>query len=693
MNGKIPNLTPHFSHRHIYTHRSLRRIHALLACIFTLLTINADTSSSLVGAWEFLDAAHPWRATVGTDLEVAGTAPHHAQEKADGKPYPLVIPGVITTRLGSPNHLLARHGIGPNGGGDRVNAYTMLFDMLVPDSGAWRGFYQTDINNSNDGEFFVRNRDNAIGRHSITYGPPVPTQRWLRLVVSTELGETGHLNTYIDGVLHHRHTTPPRDSEFSLDPQSVLLFADNDNENHPLEIGTVAIFNRALNAQEIAVLGGPGVNVMNAAKHFPIASEAPWAFLTPPYLQNMSTTGMVVMAEVSANIPLLLAYGTTANLGQSVAMESVASGGHTYFTRGIISGLEPGTTYHYQITSARGTALTPTSTFRTAPKQWEDFTFMAIGDVQTDNRIRKTNQWAWQADPWEPAKTMLTHMTTRSPRFLLGLGDHADDGNSYTRTKLSHLNRIASIFGPHAPFFIGWGNHDGNSPNHPLRLSADMPSRWQVESSPSTRTPGYGNFTFSYSGVFFVCFDYFEVNNKAENDPKNDLTNGWLDAQLSSHEAREARFRIVVIHVPPFCERWIDGNAKLREQLVPRMERHRVNLCLSGHMHGYQRGFSNGVHYVISGCGSYLDIGEPLVTDWPHITVGGHNNVLGTYAMQREPGVLGNPQPIQGGLFHGYAEITVRDRTLRLDQHGFNADGSYIGLMDSLEINNPSLQP
>ena len=50
------------------------------------------------------------------------------------------------------------------------------------------------------------------------------------------------------------------------------------------------------------------------------------------------------------------------------------------------------------------------------------------------------------------------------------------------------------------------------------------------------------------------------------------FTNGWLDAQLSSPAAKNARFRVVSIHVPPFTERWIDGNVGLRTNLVPRLE-------------------------------------------------------------------------------------------------------------------------
>ena len=240
---------------------------------------------------------------------------------------------------------------------------------------------------------------------------------------------------------------------------------------------------------------------------------------------------------------------------------------------------------------------------------------------------------------------MFSHMVEQDISLFIGIGDHAADGDDYSRTRLSYLDRMAAILGRHVPYFISWGNHDGNSPDHPLRLAADMPSRWRTDNS-SVHSPGYCSFAFEYSGVFFVCLEHFTTTAPAADDPGNDITNGWLDSVLSSQEARDARFRILPIHVPPFCERWIDGDTKLGEHLVPRLKKYNVDICFSGHMHGYERGYLNGVHYVIAGGGSYLDCFEPLVYEWPHMFIGGQvngkpSNVPGEYRRQSSYGILG----------------------------------------------------
>lgn len=755
----------------------------LLVCLTSL-----SSGDELVGLWEFDDPENLAKASYGDDLTIMGTLPDHLATLPDGKDSPIILNGVIKTQNGVPNYFIATHAIGPNGGGKKTNQYTFAFDALIPETKGWRSFYQTSFTNQDDTEFAVRPEELTIGRGS--GGPGYSSEsltpnRWHRWVISVDLGPEGFFRTYRDGELFCEHTKPAFDLDYALDPGRVLLFADNDGENHPLSIGMVAIFAKALSQAEVLALGGPGTTVreestnqapsviahpnetalfqtgteqnftltINDAEGDSVQAQADWGnglfspwtpvqksgstlalnnrwnlpgdfairvrgrdatgslspwialqkvtvtglpilnFLTPPYLQNMGTDRMVVMWETAEDFPLDLKVEPPNGSPQIVTGERTPSGGNSFFHRALVTGLNAGTTYQYQIISTEG-ALTKLASFRTAPDTWEDVTFMAIGDIQTDNQVRTNKTWAWKAGPWEPAKTMLHHMVGRNPGFLLALGDHADDGNSYDRTRLSHLDRTASIFGPHAPFFIAWGNHDGNSPHHPLRLSADMPSRWQVDDSPSLRTPGYGNYWFTYSGIFFVCLEYFQTHNRPANDPSNDITNGWLDRVLSSPEAQKARFRIVAVHHPVYAERWIDGNANLRETLAPRLEKYQVALCLSGHMHGYERGRINGVQYVISGCGSYLDFNEPLVADWSATTddglwLGGHKNVPGNYASQSAPGILGEPQPIIGGLFHGYSEITVKDRSMRLDQHAFNADGSYLGIVDTINWNSP----
>ena len=66
--------------------------------------------------------------------------------------------------------------------------------------------------------------------------------------------------------------------------------------------------------------------------------------------------------------------------------------------------------------------------------------------------------------------------------------------------------------------------------------------------------------------------------------------------------------------------------------------------------------------------------------DWAHMTHGGAQNIPGNWTQDS------GTAPIVGGLFNGYAMLTIREDFLRLEEHGFHADGTYIDIMDSVEI-------
>ena len=389
-------------------------------------------------------------------------------------------------------------------------------------------------------------------------------------------------------------------------------------------------------------------------------------FLTPPYLQNVQTDSIVIMTEVKERAPLEVVYGETEAFGLSATMESVDSKGRSYFYRALLTGLEPDTEYHYAIRCRGGEPRTGHAHFHTAPEHEVDFKFAAWSDSQGHNR------GAWSANPLEPTISMMQHMVQAGVAFGLTTGDLAEDGGSYADTRSYYLDRVAKHLGTSVPWFAAWGNHDTSDPEAPLRLASDMPSRYRDGFS-----PGHGSFSFVYSNCFFVCLDEFY---------KREITNGWLEDQLASRASREARFRFLGVHVPPYCERWIDGDASLRRDLVPLLERYDIAICFSGHTHEYERGELNHVHYVVTGGGSWLDHPEPVVIDWEHMFVGGAHAVDGMWARESSRGVLGAPQPIVGGLFNEYALVTIRDRYLKLETQGFHADGSGMGVMDSFEI-------
>jgi hypothetical protein len=93
------------------------------------------------------------------------------------------------------------HGAAPNGGGSKVNQYTLILDVLFPaTSTGYRAFWQTDTNNTSDADLFV-NGANGIGI-SGTYQGSLTLGAWHRVAFALDLTATsGQLSKYIDGAL------------------------------------------------------------------------------------------------------------------------------------------------------------------------------------------------------------------------------------------------------------------------------------------------------------------------------------------------------------------------------------------------------------------------------------------------------------------------------------------------------------
>jgi len=205
----------------------------------------------VTGQWDFngnLDA------TVGTALQYFGdTASITAFQDATigGSPAKVMSFGAATKTQG----YLMTHGAGANGGGTKVNQYTLIMDVMFPTASdaKWRGLFQVDPSNASDGELFV-NKANGIGI-SGQYQGKVVADTWHRLAFAFNLNNKS-VSKYIDGVLVNKQTLGEGfDGRWALG-STALLFTDEDGETAAGLVNSVQIRNGTLSDAEIAALGG-----------------------------------------------------------------------------------------------------------------------------------------------------------------------------------------------------------------------------------------------------------------------------------------------------------------------------------------------------------------------------------------------------------------------------------------------------
>jgi len=257
----------------------------------------------LSGLWTFHNPESPGLATIGADLTVVGGAPQWFSVYQDDRLSPRIQRDVIVTVAGPGNHLRIPHGIGPNGNGQKTNVFTLVFDVLASSPrDQWHALYQTSLDNGDDAEYFIRRSNSRLGISGLVYSDDsLPRDQWNRIVLSVDLDQGRFFRTYVNGALFMEHTAPARDSRWALDPDEVLFFADDNDENQPLAVAAVAVFSRALTAAEAGALGDPGVCILRATGE--AGPQPEW--VDPPHSVTVGEwTRFGVRAAESGGLPV-----------------------------------------------------------------------------------------------------------------------------------------------------------------------------------------------------------------------------------------------------------------------------------------------------------------------------------------------------------------------------------------------------
>lgn len=165
----------------------------------------------------------------------------------------------------------ATHGMGPNGGSAQyVNQYTILMDVKITSTGDWVSLFNTNANNQNDGDLFIRDSDSALGI-SGTYAGLYPRSQWARLAISVDSTAGGNLmKSYVNGVLQNTNALDGLDGRWALystatNPKIVDILADNNGDSGSGQISLLAFYDKALSANEVANLGPVGSAVPEPA--------------------------------------------------------------------------------------------------------------------------------------------------------------------------------------------------------------------------------------------------------------------------------------------------------------------------------------------------------------------------------------------------------------------------------------------
>lgn len=536
---------------------------------FTLTAL--ITPNNPVGWWTFDVPTHLTQAATGNDLVLQGS--HSAVSG------PATGNGAVNIGVGS--FYRCYHDIAPNGGSSSyVNEFSILIDFRVSQLNRWYTFFQTNINNANDGDCFINPTGNiGVGATGYSSYSIVPNE-WYRLVVSVDLGTS--YNYYLDGQLLHQGVNQAPDGRFSLNStlngNQILFFADDNGEDNPIDVAQIRIYDRPLSSAEVQQLGGFGHWIQNPAN------------VMTPYLQTPTPTSITIGWHCQLSTQTVVEYGTTLSLGQSQIGTATQLGTQQLWHQVTLTNLLPNTRYYYRCIT--DTAVTAISTFHTPPAYGSrngKLRFLLISDSQTNSPIS-----TWISSMIE--QTLVQRYGTNysdSVHLVMHCGDIVGNGLNLASYQTEYFLPFSNL-SKRIPFMVSIGNHESESPYFYSYMNY----------TPFGEGGNEQYYSFQLGRVLFISLN---------SNTQGTAQLSWLTNRL--HQAQTDTtidMVFVATHKPGQSEVWPDGNtAWVYNSVMPILDNYsKVVLLSNGHSHNYERGVRPSGLYrtvICGGAGGTLD--------------------------------------------------------------------------------------
>ena len=246
------------------------------------ISVSLVGESNVAGQWDFDQC--DLSATLGKPLQyfdgpagktftktVFGTTTALGIADINGEPAKVMqVPGDLDRNIG----YIMDHGIAPNGGGTRVNQYTLVMDIMVDTSGPGAAslIQTSSLNNTDDGDLFWQGNNFGQGTGGYNGTGAFTAGAWHRIAIAYD--EAAHppvATKYVDGIKQDDWTANQAlDKDRRTLLPTAILFGDGDqDERRVMWVNSIQIRSGKLSDAELTALGGP------SASGIPVAIVAP----------------------------------------------------------------------------------------------------------------------------------------------------------------------------------------------------------------------------------------------------------------------------------------------------------------------------------------------------------------------------------------------------------------------------------
>ncbi len=335
---------------------------------------------------------------------------------------------------------------------------------------------------------------------------------------------------------------------------------------------------------------------MDLGLSFTPKTEAGPELTRGPYLQIGAPTQMVVRWRTDSPTDSRVEYGTiVGNLNMS-ADDPGSRTDHEI----TLTGLTPNMTYYYSVGDASGASASGSDYFFVTPPTagtTKSSRIWVLGDAGTKNNDQRDVRDAYYS---------FTGSTHTDMWVLLG------DNAYFSGTDADYQSALYDMYPEMLRKSVVWpafGNHEAlssssSSESGPFYDMFTLPENGEA-GGVATGTEAY--YSFDYANIHFVCLNSEDVSRSTSGAM---LT--WLEDDLS---ANTQDWTIAFWHHPPYSKgsHNSDNEGRLidmRENALPILEQHGVDLVLSGHSHSYERSFLLDGHY-----GNSLSLMNDMILD------------------------------------------------------------------------------
>ena len=250
-----------------------------------------------------------------------------------------------------------------------------------------------------------------------------------------------------------------------------------------------------------------------------------------------------------------------------------------------LTGLKPGTRYRYRVYSQEvlshvGWRVIYGNVAATSVYGKQPLTFLTSDHSRQSVNFAMVNDIHGKSDLLEK---LISHCDLKKTDMFLFNGDMVSIFNNEKEIFEGFMDKATELFASEIPMYYTRGNHE---------TRGSFATAFQDYFSPKQEHIYY---MFRQGPVCFVILD------SGEDKPDSDLEYAgitvydqyrteqaeWLKKVLESKEYKEAPFKVVVCHMPPFGG-W-HGEQEVAEKFIPLLNNAGVDLMLCGHLHRYMR--------------------------------------------------------------------------------------------------------